>query len=526
MPGMNFKLTYASMFDPPESLHQSYEAALARLASQAPRDHALYIDGRDHPTPVMREKFTPIDRTRLLGRFAEASVADVGLAVAAAQRAFRPWSRLPATERVRLLGKVSQVIAERVYDIAAALSLEVGKNRLEALAEAQETADFFEFYGEDFLKRDFTHDLPNDPLKGYRSRNRSVMKPYGPWAVIAPFNFPLALAGGPVAAALACGNTVVLKGATDTPWAGRLLAECVHAAGLPPGVFNYLNGSGAEAGEALAGHPDIAGITFTGSHHVGMTIARRMVAGSVPKPCIAEMGGKNAAIITARADLKGATSGIVRSAFGMGGQKCSALSRILVDERVADELTASVIEATKALTVGDPTVRANWLGPVINGGAQDNYRRYCDMLRAGGARVLVGGGTPSGPGFNAGFYCMPTLAEAPVDHELWRREMFLPITMMTRYSDRDAAMRLVNDSELGLTAGFFGAPDEIDWFFDNVEAGVVYANRSQGATTGAWPGYQPFGGWKGSGTTGKGIASAYYLALYQREQSQTRVEPS
>src|SRR6476660_3577136 len=159
MPGMSFKLTYASMFDPPESLHESFEAALERLRSQGPRDHALYIDGRDHNAAVLREKFTPIERNRLLGRFAEASAGDVQLAVAAAKRAFRSWSRLPATERVRMLGKVSEVIADRVYDIAAALSLEVGKNRLEALAEAQETADFFEFYGEDFLKREFVHDL-------------------------------------------------------------------------------------------------------------------------------------------------------------------------------------------------------------------------------------------------------------------------------------------------------------------------------------------------------------------------------
>ena len=524
MPGMNFKLTYASMFDPPESLHQAFEAALGRISGQPPRDHELYIDGRDHPAAAHREKFTPIDRSRLLGRFAEASADDVKLAVAAARRAFPAWSRMPAKERVGMLRRVSEVIAERVYEIAAALSLEVGKNRLEALAEAQETADFFEFYGEDYLKRDFVHDLPEDPLKGFRSRNRSVMKPYGPWAIISPFNFPFALAGGPVAAALATGNTVVLKGATDTPWAGRLLADCIHAAGLPAGVFNYVNGTGSGAGETLVKHPDIAGITFTGSHHVGMGIARHMVAGAVPRPCIAEMGGKNAAIITARADLKRATAGIVRSAFGMGGQKCSALSRIFVDERVADELTAAVVEATKALTVGDPTLRPNWLGPVINGTAQDSYRRYSEMLQTGGARIHIGGRAPTEGGLGSGFYCLPTLAEAPPGHPLWRQEMFLPITMMARVSDRETAMRMVNDSELGLTAGFFGAEDEIDWFFDNVEAGVAYANRPQGATTGAWPGYQPFGGWKGSGTTGKGIASAYYLALYQREQSQTRVE--
>ena len=521
---MGFKLTYATMHDPPESLHQAFEAALDRIRSKPPQSHSLYIDGRDHATAVSREKFTPIDRAQLLGRFTEASAADAKLAVTAAKRAFPAWQRLPAAERIRLLRRVGEIIAERVYDIAAALSLEVGKNRLEALGEAQETADFFGLYCDDFLRGNFDHPLPDDPVQGFRSRNRSVMKPYGPWAVISPFNFPFALSGGPVAAALVTGNTVVLKCATDTPWSGRLLAECVHAAGLPPGVFNYLNGSGSEAGEALVSHPDVAGITFTGSHQVGMSIARRMVAGAVPKPCIAEMGGKNAAIVTAGADLKRATAGIVRSSFGMGGQKCSALSRIIVEEHVADELIASVVKETQAIPVGDPTVRQNWLGPVINSSAYEHYQAYCDQLRSEGARIAVGGRTLNEGTLGSGYFCLPTLAEAPLRHPLWRQEMFLPIVMVARVPNRDAAMAQVNDSELGLTAGFFGAADEVDWFFDNVEAGVTYANRPQGATTGAWPGFQPFGGWKGSGTTGKGIASAYYLALYQREQSQTRVE--
>ena len=524
MPGMGFKLTYATMHDPPESLHQAFDEALERIRRQPPQIHSLYIDGRDQPAAVTREKFTPIDRGILLGRFAEASAAEVDEAVAAAKRAFPAWQRLPIKERIRLLRRVGEIIAERVYDIAAALSLEVGKNRLEALGEAQETADFFALYCDDFLKGNFDHTLPDDPVQGYRSRNRSVMKPYGPWAVISPFNFPFALSGGPVAAALVTGNTVVLKCATDTPWSGRMLADCVDAAGLPPGVFNYLNGSGSEAGEALVRHPDIAGITFTGSHQVGMSIARRMVAGAVPKPCIAEMGGKNAAIVTAGADLTRATAGIMRSAFGMGGQKCSALSRVFVEERVADALIAAVVKETQAIRVGDPTVRQNWLGPVINSAAYENYQNYCTQLQSGGARIAVGGRTLNDGALGAGYFCLPTLAEAPLEHPLWRQEMFLPIVMVARVPNREAAMSLVNDSELGLTAGFFGATSEVDWFFDNVEAGVTYANRPQGATTGAWPGFQPFGGWKGSGTTGKGIASTYYLALYQREQSQTRVE--
>ena len=521
---MEFKLTYSTMFEPPEALHQAFEAALARIRSTPPRDHALYIAGNDRTTATNRDKFSPIDRGLRLGCFAEASAADVDLAVAAARRAAPSWRRLPVSQRNAILRRVAELIAARVYDISAAVALEVGKNRMEALGEVQEVADFFTLYCDDFERQGFDHALPDDPLKGYRSHNRSVMKPYGPWAVIAPFNFPFALAGGPVAAALVTGNTVVLKGAAETPWSGRLLANCLHDAGVPRGVFNYVNGNGAEAGEALVAHPDIAGITFTGSHQVGMGIARRMVSGAVARPCIAEMGGKNAVIVTAGADLERAATGIVRSAFGMGGQKCSALSRIFVDGKVADALITAVSKAIRNIRVGDPTQRQNWLGPVINAAAFEKYRRYCATLDTGGARIVAGGRTLDEGALAAGYYCEPTLAEAPLDHPLWRQEMFLPITMLARVPDRDTAMARVNDSELGLTAGFYGAADEVDWFFDHVEAGVTFANRPQGATTGSWPGYQAFGGWKGSGTTGKAIASFYYLAQYQREQSQTRVE--
>ena len=521
---MDFKLTYSTMFEPPESLHQAFEAALDRRRGAAPQEHALYIDGADRKAAAGRDKFSPIDRSLRLGRFAEGGAADVSLAVAAARRAFPAWRRTPARERNAIMRRVAGLISARVYDISAAVALEVGKNRMEALGEVQETADFFTLYSDDFERQVFDHALPDDPVKGFRSRNRSVMRPYGPWAVIAPFNFPFALAGGPVAAALVTGNTVVLKGATDTPWSGRLLADCLHDAGVPPGVFNYVNGNGSEAGAALVQHADIAGITFTGSHQVGMGIARHMVSGTVPRPCVAEMGGKNAAIVTARADLKRAATGIVRSAFGMGGQKCSALSRIYADNAIAEPLIGAITEEMRAIRIGDPTLRPNWLGPVINGGAQENFRRYCTALASQGASVIAGGHTPTAGALAAGYYCEPTLAEAPPEHPLWRQEMFLPIVMLARVPDREAAMALVNDSELGLTAGFYGAADEVEWFFDNVEAGVTFSNRPQGATTGSWPGYQAFGGWKGSGTTGKAIGSFYYLAQYQREQSQTRVE--
>jgi 1-pyrroline-5-carboxylate dehydrogenase len=301
------------------------------------------------------------------------------------------------------------------------------------------------------------------------------------------------------------------------------LADCLRDAGLPPGVFSYLMGPGAAIGDALVAHPQTCGVTFTGSYETGMGILRKFAAGRYPKPCIAEMGGKNACVVTANADLDTAVAGIVRSAFGMGGQKCSALSRLYVEESVADALVAKLLKRMQAIGVGDPTRQENWLGPVVSEDAQRKYRGYVDRLRKDGAKVLFGGEVLSGDQAR-GFYATPTLAEATPGHPLWREEMFLPILMLHRVKDLDAGIRHANDSDLGLTAGVYGSPKDVAEFLERIEAGVTYSNRAAGATTGAWPGYQPFGGWKGSGNTGKAIASFYYLAQYLREQSQTVVE--
>ena len=522
---MIFKLTYSTMFNPPPELHTQFDAAMERVRSRMGATHPLHIDGNDRPARQIRPKRNPADQEQVLGEFAAASAADVDDAIKAAQGAFESWKRVQMSERLQLLRRVGQLIEERVYDIAAALTLEVGKNRMEALGETQETADFFYVYCDDFERRNgFDQVLPNDPLTTHVSRNRSVMKPYGVWVVITPFNFPLALAGGPVAAALVTGNTVVLKGATVTPWAGRLLADCIRDAGLPPGVFNYLSGSSREVGDPLVNHPLTAGVTFTGSHEVGMRIARTMQSGRYPRPCITEMGGKNACIVTAAAELDRAATGIIRSAFGMGGQKCSALSRLYVHDGVAEALVKRLQEQIAALKIGDPARRENWLGPVTTPEGYNDYARYAEQLRVGGAWVLAGGEHLREGDLGRGFFVRPTLAEAPIDHPLWQREMFLPILMLHRVASNDEAMQLANNSPLGLTAGFYGSPNEVSWFQEQIEAGVTYANRPQGATTGAWPGYQPFGGWKGSGNTGKAIASFYYLPQYLREQSQTVVE--
>jgi 1-pyrroline-5-carboxylate dehydrogenase len=522
---MSFKLTYSTMFDPPEEMHARFEAALVEVRAGLGATHPLYIDGEDLLVPEVVAKTNPARRSEVLGYFPVGEAAHVERAMASARAAFPSWRATLPAERVQLLRRAAEILESRVYAIAAALALEVGKNRMESLGETQETADFFSGYASDFEANGyFDRALPDDPLAGWRSHNRSVLKPYGVWGVIAPFNFPLALAGGPTAAALVTGNTVVLKGATDTPWSGRLLADCLRDAGLPEGVFHYVYGSGGEVGEALVGHPGLAGITFTGSQEVGMRIYRRMGAGAYPRPCIAEMGGKNACIVTARGDLERAATGIVRSAFGMGGQKCSALSRVYVEDPVADALLGKVLEKAQAIHIGDPCRRENWLGPVISEAAARSYERFCAALVEGGGRILCGGRRLTVGEQAEGWFVPPTVAEAPLEHPLFRQEMFLPILMVARVGDLDEGITRANASDLGLTAGCYGSEEEIRIFLEGIEAGVTYLNRPQGATTGAWPGYQAFGGWKGSGSTGKAIGSFYYLPQYLREQSQTWVE--
>ncbi len=523
-PHVPFRLTYSTMFDPPDELHRRFDAALSEVRPRLGNEHPMYIDGRALHARSTFEVRSPIDRDIVVGRFAAGAAADADAAVAAARRAFAAWSRTPWIDRIEMLRKAASLIDERVYTISAAVAIEVGKNRMESLGEVQETADLVRWYCDQMQANDgFRRELPDDPLRGFVSRNRTVLKPYGPWAVIAPFNFPFALAGGPIAAALAAGNTVVFKVASATSLSGALLAQVFVDAGLPAGTLNFVTGGGGEIGEALVSHEDVAGVTFTGSHEVGMGIVRRFAQRRWPRPCIAEMGGKNAAIVSRNADLDAAATGIVRSAFGLQGQKCSACSRVLVERPVAQALRDRLVAATAAIAIGDPTDRRNWMGPVIDSGARERYLRCVDRLQRVG-RIDTGGKALSDGALERGWFVAPTVAGAPRDDALWRDEQFVPLVLVGEVDSLDEAIAESNRSDYGLTAGFYGAHDEIEPFLDRIEAGVTYVNRPQGATTGAWPGYQPFGGWKASGTTGKSIGSFWYLPLYLREQSQTIVE--
>jgi len=519
-----FKLTYATMFNPPEELHTQFENALNHVKANLGREYGMIINGKDVFSEEKFEDHSPINTDWTLAIMQKGDKTHANSALTAARAAFPSWSNTPWQERVMLLRKVADLIDSRIYDLGATMALEVGKNRMESLGDVAEIGDLIR-YACDSMEQNagFVVEMGKDPLIGYDVTNCSVLKPYGVWLVISPFNFPGALTGGPVGAALVAGNTVVMKPATDTPWLVRKLAECFIDAGIPDGVVNFVTGPGSTLGQALIDSSEVDGVTFTGSYDVGMKIFRDYAGGKYVRPIILELGGKNPTIVSKNANLDDAAAGIIRSAFGLQGQKCSACSRVYIEEQVYDDLVARLVELTNKISVGDPTNKEVWLGPVINNSSYGDYQEFVTELSEVG-NVLTGGKVITDGELSKGYFCAPTLvADVPHTHRLWKQEMFLPITTIAKISNLEEGMRLANDVDYGLTAGFYGSEDEVKWFFNNIQAGVTYANRPQGSTTGAWPGYQPFGGWKGSGSSGKNAGGHYYLLLYLHEQIQTVV---
>ncbi len=518
------KVTYTSANVDWELFHRQFDEALARVRAQLGRDYPLYI-GRDAvPSggpPIVDA--SPIDTSVMLGRFATATPEQVGRAVAAAKGAQREWAHRPWRERVATLRKAASVIRERKFELAAIMALEVGKSRLESMGDAEESADLIDYYCQELEDANgFVRQMAKVTAV---ERNTDVLRPYGVFACIAPFNFPLALSTGMSAAALVTGNAVVYKPAEDTPWTGLKLYEVYRDAGLPAGAFNYIPGTGEVTGEALWRHPGIDGVVFTGSKAVGMHIYQGLSRQWI-KPCLLEMGGKNAAIVMDTADLDAAAEGVTRSAFGLQNQKCSATSRVYVHQRVASGFIEKLIEKTKALRLGDPTERDVYFGPVINAAAVERFTRAVAQARQEGT-VLLGGERLQGGPFARGHFVAPTIARLPLRSGLFFDELFVPILAVGEVAGLEQAIAEANKAEYGLTAGIFSKkPEEVERFFDEIEAGVCYVNKRTGATTGAWPGAQPFTGWKGSGSTGKGGCGPYYVAQFLREQSRTVIEES
>jgi 1-pyrroline-5-carboxylate dehydrogenase len=516
------KITYTTAGGDLEEFHHRFDAALARIRPNAGRLHPFYIDGE--PVESREEPLvdcSPIDTGFVLGRFAAATPGDVDAAVRAARRAQPSWARRSWRDRVAVLRRAGAIIRERKYELAALMSLEVGKSRLEAMGDAEESADLIDYYCQQVEDADgFVRPMARiTPVE----RNTDVLRPYGVFACIAPFNFPLALSAGMSSAALVAGNAVVYKPAEDTPWTGLKLYEVYHDAGLPDGVFNLLFGRREEIGDPLWQHPGIDGVVFTGSKRVGMRIHAGLSERWI-KPCLLELGGKNAAVVLRSADLDAAAEGVMRSAFSLQNQKCSATSRVYVQREVLSPFLERLIEKTRAMRMGDVSERDVFFGPVINERSVERFERAVGQARKDGT-VLLGGERLRGGVFDRGHFVAPTIARLPLDSPLFQEELFVPFVAVAEVGDLDQAIKEVNRVEYGLTAGIFSGDEaEISRFFDEVEAGVCYANKRTGATTGAWPGAQPFCGWKGSGSTGKGGCGPYYVAQFMREQSRTVIE--
>ena len=516
------KITYTSASGDLDDFHRRFDDALARVRAGAGGRHLCRIGGEAVETggEVLEDR-SPIDTSVVLGRFATAGPAEVDRAVAAARATQRGWAARPWRERVEPLRRAASLIRERKYDLAALMSLEVGKSRLEAMGDTEESADLIDYYCAQVEEADgFVRPMGRiTPVE----RNTDVLRPYGVFTCIAPFNFPLALSAGMSSAALAAGNAVVYKPSEDTPLTGLRLAEIYEEAGLPPGVFNFLVGRREEIGDALWQHPGVDGVVFTGSKAVGLRIFHGLSARWV-KPCLMELGGKNATLVMPSADLDAAAEGVMRSAFSLQNQKCSATSRVYLHRAVADEFVRGLLEKTRAIRMGDPTERDVYFGPVINQRAVARFEDAVRRARAEG-EILLGGERLRGGVFDRGHFVAPTVARLPLESPLFREELFVPFLAIGEVDDFDQAIGEANAVEYGLTAGIFSRePAEVARFFDEIEAGVCYANKRTGATTGAWPGAQPFCGWKGSGSSGKGGCGPYYVAQFMREQSRTVIE--
>ncbi|MCQ5375801.1 MAG: aldehyde dehydrogenase family protein [Methanomassiliicoccales archaeon] len=503
-----------------EEVHSAYEGALDSVPFGV--SFPNIIGELELETRSEFEDRSPIDHSILLGRFPRSTSHEVNEAIRAARDAFEEWSLTDWSQRVSIFKKIANVMRNEKFLLAAAVTLDNGKNRYEAIADVDEAIDFIEFYCDQMaLHEGF---IVETPIAYEGEKSISVMRPYGIWAIICPFNFPVAITTGMATAAMITGNTVIIKPSSLAPLPVYMICQIMRFAGLPPGVLNFVAGPGAEVGDALIHHPEINGIAFTGSKEIGYSIIRSSI-NRWPRPVIAEMGGKNAIIVSSKADLDDAVDGVVASAFGYGGQKCSACSRVIVFEDVVDVFIRKLIGKTQTLKIGDPRERDAFLGPVISEKAADDFVKFANLARTDG-KILTGGLRITGGIFDRGYYVEPTVvADLPSDHFLIKNELFLPFLCVQRAPDLEEAIKRANDVEYGLTGGIFTTDEkEIEHYFDHIEAGVVYANRRRGGSTGAMVGAQPFGGWKASGSTGKGAGGSYYLMQFMKEQSRTRCQ--
>jgi len=496
-------------FSKPEN-RAAIEAALEKVKGEFGREYPIVIGGERITGLKTFESINPSHKSQFIGRFQKGSPSHVEQAVEAATKAFETWKRAPVEQRAGLLLKAAELLRQRKHEFSAVMIYEVGKTWVEADADTAEAIDFCEFYAREAYR--YAGEQPI--VKIASEDNDLVYVPLGVGAVIPPWNFPLAIMAGMTTAAAVAGNTVVLKPASDSPWIAYRFFELLEEAGMPPGVVNFVSGGGAEVGDPLVTHPKIRFIAFTGSKEVGLHINE--VAAKTPKGqlwikrVIAEMGGKDAIIVDKETkNLDEAAAAVVASAFGFQGQKCSACSRLIVDEAIYDKFVPMVVEKTKALKIGSAEAGESQVGPVVNEGSMKRIREYIEKGKGEGRLVAGGEVRP-----DEGFFVEPTIiADVDPQATIAQEEIFGPVLAVMKAKDFDDALRIANNTQFGLTGAVFSDNDEkLRRAEEEFFVGNLYINRK---CTGALVGVHPFGGFNMSGTNSKAGGYDYLLFFLQ-----------
>jgi 1-pyrroline-5-carboxylate dehydrogenase len=497
---------------------QKMRAALELVHGQLGREYPLIIGGERVETAEKIRSVNPARPAQLVGVHQKAGAEHAELAMSAALAAFELWGRTPVETRVALLRQAASIIRTRHLEFCAWLTYEVGKNWAEADADVGETIDFLEFYAREALRLAGA----KTPIQYPGERNELIYVPLGVGAVIPPWNFPFAIMAGMTAASIVTGNTVILKPSSDAPTIAAKFVEVLEEAGIPAGVVNFCPGSGATFGNAIVEHPKTRFIAFTGSKAVGLEIherAARTQAGQIwIKRTILEMGGKDSILVAADADLDAAADGIVASAFGFSGQKCSACSRAIIEAPVYDAMIERILARVARLTVGDPAAN-NYIGPVVNKGALESMLRYVETGKKEG-RLLTGGAAPQTA--DGGYFLEPTVfADIASDAVLAQEEIFGPVLALIKVESFEEGLAVANNTEYGLTGALYSTDRaKLDRARRDFHVGNLYFNRK---CTGAMVGAHPFGGFNMSGTDSKAGGPDYLLLFTQAKSVAERL---
>jgi 1-pyrroline-5-carboxylate dehydrogenase len=489
--------------------------AIAHARSELGREYHLVIGGNRERTAEKIRSINPAHPSEVAGIHQKADRGHVEPAIQAALAAFESWKNVPAEERAGLVFRVAEILRKRKFEFNAWLVLETGKNWDEAEADTCEAIDFCELYARTALH--LAEAAPVVQLPGERDSLHYIALGVG--AVIAPWNFPLAILCGMTVAAVVCGNTVALKPSSDSPTIAAKFFEALEQAGLPPGVVNFCPGSGATFGHGLVEHPKTRFVAFTGSRDVGLDIhlrAAKAQPGQVwIKRTILEMGGKDSIIVDADANVDAAVEGVAVSAFGFQGQKCSACSRAIVDNSVYPAFLERLRDCVARMRVGDPAENV-YMGPVINEGALKSILSYIEIGKREG-RLLIGGNRASVKGFGEGYFIEPTvIADVAPTARIAQEEIFGPVLAVIKAHGFDDALAIANNTEYGLTGAVFtNSPEKIERAQRDFHVGNLYINRK---CTGAMVGAHPFGGFNMSGTDSK-AGGADYLYLFTQAKS-------